>query len=87
MRDRIRDFFDSDDLPPAPVDGDVVELRLLLQGWQVTALETAAHDRGLTAGQMVRSLLQTFLVQAGCARCSGDASGAATSDGVVCGAR
>ena len=40
---------------------DVVEIPLLLSGWQVSALETAAHDRGLTAGEMVRSVLRDFL--------------------------
>ncbi len=39
---------------------DVVEISLLLPGWQVAALETAAHDRGLTAGQMVRRLIRDF---------------------------
>jgi hypothetical protein len=42
-------------------DQEVVEVPLLLPGWQVSVLETAAHDRGLTAGQMVRSLLRDFL--------------------------
>jgi hypothetical protein len=48
---------------------DVVEIPLLLQGWQMTALETAAHDRGQTAGEMVRDLLRDFL-----ARLPGDPS-------------
>jgi hypothetical protein len=43
---------------PAP---DVVEIPLLLPGWQVSALETAAHSRGQTAGQMVRDLLRDFI--------------------------
>jgi hypothetical protein len=42
---------------------DVVEIPLLLSGWQVSALETAAHDRGLTAGEMVRTLLRDFLAK------------------------
>jgi hypothetical protein len=42
---------------------DVVEIPLLLQGWQMTALETAAHERGLTAGEMVRDLLRDFLAR------------------------
>jgi hypothetical protein len=45
-------------------DDDVVEIPLLLPGWQVAALATAAHARGLTAGEMVRSLLREFI--AGC---------------------
>jgi hypothetical protein len=42
---------------------DVVEIPLLLQGWQMTALETAAHSRGLTAGEMVRDVLRDFLLR------------------------
>jgi hypothetical protein len=42
---------------------DVVEIPLLLQGWQMTALETVAHRRGLTAGEMVRDLLRDFLAR------------------------
>ncbi len=42
---------------------DVVEIPLLLAGWQVSALETAAHDRGLTAAEMVRHVLGDFLAR------------------------
>ena len=49
------------DMPEA----DVVEIPLLLAGWQVSALETAAHDRGLTAAEMVRHVLRDFLSHAG----------------------
>jgi hypothetical protein len=45
------------------LDGDVVEVPLLLPGWQVSALETAAHDYGLTAGEMVRHLLRDFIAR------------------------
>ncbi|HWG47187.1 MAG TPA: hypothetical protein VN688_30770 [Gemmataceae bacterium] len=45
------------------LEGDVVEIPLLLPGWQVSVLETVAHQRGLTAGAMVRHLLHDFLVQ------------------------
>src|SRR5262245_11358822 len=38
----------------------VVELPLLLPGWQAAALEEAAHARGQTAAQMVRGLIQDF---------------------------
>lgn len=51
------------DKPSANVslfDGDMIELPLCLPSWQATALEQAAHSRGLTAGQMVRSLIQDF---------------------------
>jgi hypothetical protein len=43
-----------------PSDEEVLEVPLLLSGWQVRALEQAAHQRGLTAGEMVRSLLDEF---------------------------
>jgi hypothetical protein len=46
-----------------PNEADVVEIPLLLQGWQMTALETAAHQRGQTAGEMVRDLLRDFLAR------------------------
>jgi hypothetical protein len=59
---------DVSDLPPSvkepctpSFEGDVVELSLLLPGWQVTKLETAAHERGMTAAAMVRYLLRDFL--------------------------
>jgi hypothetical protein len=46
--------------PPDLAPGEVVEVPLLLPGWQVSALERAAHRRGLTAGEMVRHLLRDF---------------------------
>jgi hypothetical protein len=46
-------------------DDAVVEVSLLLPGWQASALESAAHDRGLTAAEMVRSLLRDFLTEEG----------------------
>lgn len=39
---------------------DIVELSLLLPSWQAAELETAAQDRGLTTGQMVRQLIREF---------------------------
>jgi hypothetical protein len=45
------------DMPEA----DVIEIPLLLAGWQISALETAAHDRGLTAAEMVRHVIRDFL--------------------------
>jgi hypothetical protein len=42
-------------------DREVVEVPLLLPSWQVTALATAAQDRGLTAGEMLRHLLHDFI--------------------------
>lgn len=43
------------------IEGDVVELPLLLPGWQVSKLETVAHQRGMTAAAMVRHVLCDFL--------------------------
>jgi hypothetical protein len=40
---------------------EVVELSFLLPGWQVTKLESVAHQRGMTAAAMVRNLLCDFL--------------------------
>jgi hypothetical protein len=42
---------------------DVVEIPLLLSGRQMLALEEAAHDRGMTAGEMVRHLLRDFIAR------------------------
>ena len=44
-----------------PLDNEVVEMSLLLPRWQAAALEQAAHDRGLTAGQMLRKLIGATL--------------------------
>jgi hypothetical protein len=43
------------------LEPEVIEIPLLLAGWQVSALETAAHERGLTAAEMVRQVLSDFL--------------------------
>src|SRR5439155_1509961 len=40
---------------------DVVEVPLLLPTWQMSALEGAAHARGVTAASMVRHLLNDFI--------------------------
>ncbi len=45
----------------ALLEGDVIEVPLLLPSWQVSALETAAHQRGLTAAGMVRNLIRDFI--------------------------
>lgn len=37
-------------------ESDVVELPILLPDWQVTALERAAQERGMTVGQLLRRL-------------------------------
>jgi hypothetical protein len=48
--------------PDADLQADeVVEIPILLAGWQVWALEHEAHQRGLTAGEMVRHVLRDFI--------------------------
>jgi hypothetical protein len=42
-------------------EGDVVEVSLLLPGWQVAALERAAEQLGLTAAAVVRNLIREFI--------------------------
>jgi hypothetical protein len=42
---------------------EVVEVPLLLPGWQVSALERVAHRRGITAAEMVRQLLRAFIAE------------------------
>ncbi len=37
-----------------------MEITLLLEDWQVRALEAAGRDQGLTAGQMMRCLVREF---------------------------
>jgi carbon storage regulator CsrA len=57
---------------PGPGAGDVgwlgeeiVELPLLLPGWQAAALEKAAGDQGLTVGELVRRLLRDLCHRSG----------------------
>ena len=51
--------------PPACCQEEdyVVEIPLLLPNWQVEALESVAHQQGLTAGEMIRQLLLEFLAR------------------------
>ena len=44
-----------------PLEGEVVELPLLLPGWQMSKLEKVAHQHGMTTAAMVRHLLRDFL--------------------------
>src|SRR5262245_31443674 len=44
-------------------DDEVVEMSLPLPGWQMRALERAAARRGLTIGQMLRRVLEDFLLE------------------------
>jgi len=40
---------------------EVVELSVLVPGWQLGALEKSARDEGLTTAQLVRHLIQRHL--------------------------
>jgi hypothetical protein len=51
---------DDDLLTP---EEEVIEVPLLLSGWQMSALERAAHRSGQTTGEMVRQLLRDFLAR------------------------
>ena len=53
----------GDDRDTACGGEDVVEISLLLPGWQVEALASTAHDCGLTAASMVRHLVRDFLAE------------------------
>ncbi len=44
-------------------ESDPVEMTLLLSQDQAATLEEAAHDRGLTVGQMLRRLVADFTSQ------------------------
>lgn len=50
----------SESNPDTFFDGEMTELPLCLPSWQATALEETAHSRGLTAGQMLRGIVQEF---------------------------
>jgi hypothetical protein len=65
MNHRIQSIF-PEDLELDVLESDVIEIPLLLPGWQVSALETAAHARGVTAAEMVRHVLNDFLSSARC---------------------
>ena len=58
----VRSLASCREVVPLPTD-DVVEVPLLLPDWQVQALEVLAHERGLTAGELVRRLLSDFLAR------------------------
>lgn len=63
MSNRFRNLSSNSAPSPDLHDTDVVEMPLLLPGWQISALETAAHDCGLTAAEMVRHLLRDFIAR------------------------
>jgi hypothetical protein len=49
--------------PGAFFEEDVTELPLYLPSWQATALERTAHSQGLTAGQLLRGIVQDFFAR------------------------
>jgi hypothetical protein len=49
--------------PSQHLPGEVVEVPLLLSAGQMSALETAAHRHGVTAGEMVRRLLHHYIAE------------------------
>ncbi len=51
--------------PRRVFDGEIVELALLLTSGEATALESAAHARGMTAAQLLRFLIRTCLAHPG----------------------
>jgi hypothetical protein len=64
MREPFSSVLDDPESRPALTEGDVVEVPLLLPGWQMSALEREAHQRGLTAAAMVRNLIRDFIAAA-----------------------
>ena len=50
-------------LPPLGPDPDMVEVSMLLPRWQLIGLESAAKQRGMSAGQLLRRLIATVLEQ------------------------
>jgi hypothetical protein len=45
------------------LEEEVVELSLLLPGWQLGALEKTAQSQGLTTAQVVRRLIRDYLFE------------------------
>lgn len=62
MFSRIPDGQDYTNTRSATLPGteDVAELSLLLPSWQVSALEAAAHTKGLTTAAMMRRMIEDF---------------------------
>jgi hypothetical protein len=48
---------DCPEVPSSGSESQVVEISLLLPGWQASELEKEAYHRGLTTAQMVRQVL------------------------------
>jgi len=54
---------DAGKLDLAPLRDDVVEISLLLPGWQLAALQKAARRQNQTTGETVRRLVRDYLMQ------------------------
>jgi hypothetical protein len=54
---------DSPPLDLSPLSNDVVEVSLLLPGWQFAALQKAARRQDQTTGETMRQLVREFLMQ------------------------
>lgn len=54
------DFACPEDRDMRLIDDEMVEIGLLLPAWQMKALEEEAHVRGVTTGQLVRTLIGSF---------------------------
>lgn len=52
-----------------PLDGEVAELSVLVPSWQAAAIEKAAGIKGISAGQLVRSILQQVINSSKFAAC------------------
>jgi hypothetical protein len=63
MLDVSHSSLDAEEPSASLSEDEVVEVPLLLPGWQASILETAAHQRGMTAAAMVRHLLHDFLME------------------------
>ena len=57
------DSVDHEAIDLGQLDEDIVELSLLLPGWQLGALEKLARGQGLTTAQMVRGLIRDYLLK------------------------
>jgi hypothetical protein len=64
MSDDLHLAVGTEELCKPLLEEEVVEIPLLLPGWEASILETVAHQRGLTTGAMVRHLLHDFLADA-----------------------
>ena len=51
------------------LDGEVAELSVLVPSWQAAAIEKVAGIKGISAGQLVRSILQQVINSSKFAAC------------------